>query len=93
MSPPLSNSVRADARIEIKTSRSDTKPRGKQKKVGCCALPLHDIPVTAAFIHPWMSPPLSKSIHRVAIQNQSNKEVFAAFSRASPSTSTRAAPR
>ncbi len=23
------------------------------------ALPLHDIPVTAALIHPWISPPLS----------------------------------
>jgi hypothetical protein len=78
--------VRADARIEIHPSRSDTKLRGKQKtksawsgfeqrrsrwpegrstgkcfvKKGACALPLDDIPVIAAFIHPWMSPPLSK---------------------------------
>jgi hypothetical protein len=34
---------------------------GKQKKDGCRALPLYDIPVTAALIHPYMSPPHSKS--------------------------------
>jgi hypothetical protein len=34
---------------------------GKQKKEGCRALPLYDIPVSAAFIRSWISPPLSKS--------------------------------
>jgi hypothetical protein len=37
------------------------EPMGKQKKDGCRALPLYDIPVTAALIHPYMSPPHSKS--------------------------------
>jgi hypothetical protein len=30
-------------------------------KIGAAALPLHDIPVIAALIHPWMLPPLCKS--------------------------------
>jgi hypothetical protein len=37
------------------------KIRVKQKREGCLAFPLHDIPVTAALIHPWISTPLSKS--------------------------------
>jgi hypothetical protein len=33
-----------------------------KRKKGARALPLFDIPVTAALIHPWMSPPLSNQV-------------------------------